>query len=85
MIHTEEVYHCNISRKWRRQMKTRRTDQLFKFVSRIDAYRHILPIENQHNVAIMFQEHLHILGMLYLATVARIIHLLGGRSIRIAK
>ena len=35
-----------LGRKWRRQTKTRRTYTLFKFFSiRIDAYRHILPIE----------------------------------------
>jgi len=33
----------------------------------------------------MFQEHLYILDMVDLATVARIIHLVGGRSIRIAE
>jgi len=32
----------------------------------------------------MFQEHLHIIVMGDLATVARLIHLVGGRSIRIA-
>jgi len=32
----------------------------------------------------MFQEHLHIIVMGDLATVARIIHLVGGRRIRIA-
>ena len=33
----------------------------------------------------MFQEHLHILGMLDLATVARIIHIVGGESISTAE
>ena len=34
---------------------------------------------NQQNITRMFQEHLHILGMIDLATIAQIIHLLGGR------
>ena len=37
------------------------------------------------NVSRMFQEHLHILGIVDLATVSRIIHHVGGQSIRIAK
>jgi len=40
---------------------------------------------NQQNVTRMFQKHLHILGMVYLATVAWIIQLVSGRGIRIAE
>ena len=39
---------------------------------------------NQQNATRMFKEHLHILGMVDLVTVARIIHHV-GQSIRIAE
>ena len=62
------------------------TDQLFKFVFYQDwRLSTRFATWNQQNVTRMFQEHLHILGMIDLATVARIIHLVGGRSIRIAE
>ena len=40
---------------------------------------------NQQNVTNMFQEHLHILAMVELATVARIKHHVDGQSIRIGE
>ena len=86
MIHTGEVYHCNISKKWRRQTKTRHTDQLFKLVFHQD-WRLSTRFANwnEHNVTRMFKENLHILVMIYLVTLARIIRLVGDRSIRIAE
>ena len=51
----------------------------------IDAYRHIKPIETYITLHRMVREHLHILGMIDLVKVARIIHLVGGQSIRIAE
>ena len=75
-----------LSRKWRRQTKTRRTDRLFKFVFHQD-WRLSTRFANwnQQNVTRMFQEHLHIIGMVDLATVARILHHVAGHSIRIAE
>ena len=67
--------------------KTRRTYQLSdKFVFHQD-WRPSTRFANwnQHKVTRMFQEHLHILGIVYLASVARIIHRVGGQSIRIAE
>jgi len=40
---------------------------------------------NQLNVTRTFQEHLHILGMVDLATVVRIIHHVGDRNIKLAE
>ena len=60
------------SRKWRRQTKTRRTNQLFKFVFHQDwRLSTCFAYWNQQNVTRMFQEHLHTLGIVDLA---RIIH-----------
>ena len=86
-ISTKEVHHSNLcSRKWRRQTKTRRTDQQFNFVFRQD-WRLSTRFANlnQQKVTSMFLEDIHIIGMLDVSTVARIIYLVGGRSIRIAE
>jgi len=74
------------SRKWRRQTKTRRTDQLFSFV--FHQYWHLssrFVNLNQQNITRVFEEHLYILGMVDLATLARVIHIVGGRSTRIGE
>ena len=65
-----------LSRKWRRQTKTRGTYQLFKDWCLSTCFAN----KNQHNATRLFQEQLHIIGM-----VARIIHLVGGRSTKIAE
>ena len=62
-----------LSRKKRRPTKTRCTDQLFKFVF-YQEWRLLTRFVywNQQNVTRIFQEHMHILGMVDLVRVARI-------------
>jgi len=42
-------------------------------------------VAHRSAIQVCFPSGLHILGMIDLATVAQIIHLVGGRSIRIAE
>ena len=85
---THEVHRDILmsSRKWRRQTKTRRIDKLVNFVFH-QSWRLSPRVVNlnQQNVTRMFEEHLYILGMVDLATLARVIHIVGGRSTRIGE
>ena len=59
-------------------------DQLFKLLSiKIDSYQHVLSIEINRTLQECSKS--TILGIVDLATVARIIHYVGGHSVRIAE
>ena len=87
MIHTKEVHHRNYRKDENGDVRRRHGAKISYsslFSIRIDAYRHVLPIEINR----MLQEcleHLHILGTVDVVTVVLIIHLVDGRGIRITE
>ena len=86
-IHMKEVHHGNVCKAENGVVRQRRGAQIIYsslYSIRINAYRHVCQLKSTKHYKNV-QEHLHILGMVYLATVARIIQLVSGRSIRIAE
>ena len=83
-IHTKEVHHHNVCKEENGDVRRGAQISYSSLISiRIDAYRHVLSIEINRTLQECFKS--TILGIVDLATVARIIHYVGGHSIRIAE